>query len=219
MSDKKEHIPTNEEIALKERLLGRMFPGAAEELRGRRLDALERLDAVEKAQERLYAKISLWVTCTSVLVAILAVCAAFWASLEAHWTRLADERPFLSAEVVGAEDFMQLRSLGKSPAVKIEAVCVIDQDEQSIDWQRVFHPARTDLVFRYFALIPGQTEGIRCMRSQFHGLDEVRYGNVQYKDTEGHSYQTPFCYSQHTFEGNTSVHACIGTAKGTPDIK
>ncbi|MGA2537136.1 MAG: hypothetical protein ABSF53_14060, partial [Terracidiphilus sp.] len=73
MPDKSERIPTNEEIARTQRLLGRAIPGAAEELRGRRQDALERLDAIERSQKRLYDKISLWVTCTSVLVAILAV--------------------------------------------------------------------------------------------------------------------------------------------------
>lgn len=219
MPNENEYIPTNETIARAERIV----PDLAEQMRGRRRDALERLDALEKAQKLQYDRVNRWVTYTSVFVAILSASAALWASLEAHWTRVADERPFLSAEVPDPETFIRLHSLGKSPAVKLEAVCFIAPNEQSVDWHRVLNPAKTDQVYRYFALLPGQTEGITCARSQFQGMGEVRYGIVRYEDPEGHTYQTPFCYSQFTHENDksldTTVHACIGFAKESPELK
>lgn len=156
------------------------------------------------------------VSIASVFIALAAAAAAIWSGYEAHVARIADDRPFLSADVDDLSDYMVLHSLGKTPAVNIEAVCLIDENEQKVDWQRVEHP---QVVHRHLSLFPGQTDGFPCERLPFHSVNEVRYGMVKYKDPEGRSYQTPFCYVNLMSREDKVFHACSGIGPAVPEFK
>lgn len=147
----------------------------------------------EKAQKEHNDRIALTVTLLSTFVAVVAAVAGVWSGLEAHKTRIEDERPYLSFRVLKDSDKegpLRIIGLGKSPSLQVHISCLFG-DRDNIDWHSI-----DKVSFRSFfqVVMPGDTFSASCMAAEKPSAGTAVYGLIQYQDAEHHQYQTPFCY-------------------------
>jgi hypothetical protein len=184
-------------------------PKTQEELR------IER-DAIQKAHND---RIQLIITITSTFVAIVAALAAVWSGWEAHETRENDERPFVEVDTGSGMDSVYLRSSGKSPAFRIQAVCIKDPNERSVSWGRALNPSTPDFAYRFMYLLPAHSEQLPCTMGPSPLRGVKVYGLIKYEDQDKNHYQTPFCYTLiPNAVASSGVSTCPGT-EGFPELK
>lgn len=140
--------------------------------------------------------------------------AALWLSIETHTGRIHDERPFIAVDVSvtrpvislspesnedlyeRVSDVVQTRitAFGKSPAVRVRAICASQVPNYKIVWNPKGPFSGMD--FNY--LMPGQSMEFFCARADGPkpmklGTFLTEYGVIYYQGQGGESYQTPFC--------------------------
>jgi hypothetical protein len=148
-------------------------------------------------------KITLRVTVASVIVAVLAVGAAFWSAGEAHWARVDDERPMLRAEPINKIDKVPLRAIiethiwaeFKTPAKNVRVTCITANDVPagSVRWNPSWEITNTIPI-----IFPEVWAKAACpLQPHFDatpGTPVVQFGTIQYQDLKNAEYLTPFCF-------------------------
>jgi hypothetical protein len=196
-------------------------------------------DENEKSIKKRNERITLVATVLGVAISLFAAVAAFWASSEAHATRIEDERPFVGVELAppnAPPDEINktaiMRSFGKTPALKVSSVCLLSPTEENVHWKnldsvkdsKIFQFDKVDS-FPY--MLPNQQELIECPESlapQQPVIDRTLftiYGRVKYKSMNGYEYETPFCltrYKSLTSDG-TKVRSCNEVAEPFPALR
>jgi hypothetical protein len=169
-------------------------------------------------------------TLASTLVAVIAALAALWSGYEAHKTRIHDERPFIGVDIAprrpgeAADPWLvhtTVTAYGKLPSMNVRVWCVKirAQGEETNYW----HPEKSYLQYWAPYVLPNHSFALQncpvvdgASRVQNTVFELVL---VEYQDTEGNAYQTPFCgHFLYSPNGSSGGEQC-GSLLGLPEFK
>jgi hypothetical protein len=189
-------------------------------------------------------KLSTWVTVISAIIAVISAVGAIWSSLEAHETRIEDERPFLAVDVTPRpldepdpkapvqpwrKDTFEskITAYGKTPALSARLLCakVIVTGKPHIWDEKANHYFSVKVPY----VLPARSSWMDCaypdleQQSVPDAQSIAEFGVLRYKSLSGEPYTTPFC-EQISGNGtkNTTVSPCLEDSKivsGLPPLK
>lgn len=189
----------------------------------------------ERTEERGWAKLNARSAFLSAVIAVVAAGAAVWTVVEAHLTRVNDERPFLAVDVhketvqnaqFGSNDHpisIDVVAFGKSPSLNMHGSC--ETFHVPISDKRSFSSTGKEFSTSY--LLPSRMTSLICPyvitgKESDSDRDPLRIiGYVEYSDDSmwKKDYATPFCYDVGTLRGEFTVVPCSVESAGLPKLK
>jgi hypothetical protein len=154
----------------------------------------------KSAGKSLLEKRTLQVTIASTVVAIVAMFAAFWSVWEAHWTRVEDDRPVLTAGPPDPQPELSpylpiiIKNFGKSTATQIKVSFRCPEESAPVVWSKDDEQLANDT---YTYIYPDTWVLIRCPNQgripPSPNATIVELGVIHYQDLAHHKYISPFC--------------------------
>lgn len=196
---------------------------------------------LNKRGQRKQQEISSILNSVGTIAAVAAAVAALWLSIETHTGRIHDERPFLAVDLSASRPMVsvspqssddlyesvssviqtRITAFGKSPAVRIRAICASQVPSQKLVW----NPNGPFSAMEFNYLMPGESMEFFCPRADGPipmkpGSYLTEYGVIYYQGQGGENYQTPFC--EEIFVSDVGIlhwNQCLSTDMELPEIK
>jgi len=196
---------------------------------------------IKRRGQRKQWEMSTILNLVGTIAAVAAATAALWLSVETHTGHIHEERPFVAVYVKATrpvisvspgsnEDLYesvsgvvqtQITVFGKSPAVRVRAICASQIPNKKIVWNPKGPFSSMD--FNY--LMPGQSMEFYYALTDLDnrmklGTFLTEYGIIYYQDQSGESYQTPFCEDIYLSEvGILHWNQCFKNDIELPEIR